>query len=216
MTVTGADVKAAGFDGGEAVISDEAETATPANSQGDTDGENSPGPTREAHCGNGTGRFRWRRVLAYALIPGLALMLAVGAGYLKWRGSSIRASQLAAVESVHAATDSTVVLLTYTPASVEKDLTAARQRLTGRFRDSYTMLARDVIIPGSKQKQISAVASVRAAASVSASPEHAVALLFVNQIVNVGNDPPISTASSVRVTLERVDGRWLISQYDPL
>lgn len=219
MTAPGADVKAARPDAAETVVADEPAQLSATSCQDDADDageENSRGSKVEAHYDRGAGRFRWGRVLAYALVPALSLTLTFGAGYLKWLGSSARGSQLAAEESVRVATDSTVALLSYKSGSVEKELGAARQRLTGRFRDSYTVLTRDVIIPGSKQKQISAVASVPAAASVSASTDHAVVLLFVNQTVNVGNDPPTSTASSVRVTLERVDGHWLISQYDPL
>jgi Mce-associated membrane protein len=73
-----------------------------------------------------------------------------------------------------------------------------------------------VVIPGAKQKQISAVATVPAAASTSATPTHAVVLLMVNQTVIVGQDAPTNTASSVRVTLDKVDGRWLISHFEPV
>jgi Mce-associated membrane protein len=52
---------------------------------------------------------------------------------------------------------------------VDTDLGAARDRLTGEFKDSYTSLTHDVVIPGSKQKHISAVANVPTAASMSAS-----------------------------------------------
>jgi Mce-associated membrane protein len=88
--------------------------------------------------------------------------------------------------------------------------------LTGEFQDSYTSLTNDVVIPGAKEKQIAAVASVPAAASVSATPTEAVVLLFVNQTVTVGPDVPTDTASSVRVTLEKVGDRWLISKFDPV
>ncbi|MEE9243690.1 MAG: hypothetical protein V3U55_06605, partial [Mycobacterium sp.] len=64
--------------------------------------------------------------------------------------------------------------------------------------------------------RIAAVASVPAAASVSATPTEAVALVFVNQTVSVGQDPPTDTASSVRVTLQKVGDRWLISKFDPV
>lgn len=84
---------------------------------------------------------------------------------------------------------------------MDTDLGAARDRLTGEFKDSYTSLTHDVVIPGSKQKHISAVANVPAAASMSASADHAVVLVFVNQTVTVGNDPPTDTASNVRVTV---------------
>jgi Mce-associated membrane protein len=73
-----------------------------------------------------------------------------------------------------------------------------------------------VVIPGAKEKQIAAIASVPAAASVSVEPDEAVVLLFVNQTVTVGSDPPTDTASSVRVTLEKDGDRWLISKFDPV
>ena len=73
-----------------------------------------------------------------------------------------------------------------------------------------------MVIPGAKQKQISALATVPAATSTSATENHAVVLLFVNQTVVVGKEAPTNTASSVRVTLDKIDGRWLISQFDPV
>jgi len=170
----------------------------------------------QAAEGKGKARVSWTRVLVYAVLPALALLLAAGAGYLKWRDASVRDAQVARVESVHAATDNTVALLSYRPDTVEKDLGAARDRLTGTFRDSYTALTHDVVIPGAKQKQISATATVPAAASVSANPDHAVVLVFVNQTIIVGSDAPTSTASSVRVTLDKIGGRWLISGFDPV
>jgi Mce-associated membrane protein len=158
----------------------------------------------------------WRRMLVYSVLPGLAMVVAICAGFLKWQDSSTRQSQVAAIEAVQAATDSTAVLLSYGSDTAEEDLTVARERLTGSFRDDYTSLTKDVVIPGAKQKQISTVATVQAAASESASPSHAVVLVFVNQTVNVGQEAPTKTASSVRVTLDRVHGRWLISQFDPV
>jgi Mce-associated membrane protein len=114
------------------------------------------------------------------------------------------------------ASDGAVALLSYKPDTVDQQLNAARDLLTGDFRDSYTSLITDVVIPGAQQKQISAVASVPAVASVSADPKHAVVLVFVNQTVVVGQDLPSDTASSVRVTLDKVDGRWLISEFEPV
>ncbi|MDT7720920.1 MAG: Mce-associated rane protein, partial [Mycobacterium sp.] len=45
---------------------------------------------------------------------------------------------------------------------------------------------------------------------------HAVALLFVDQTVAVGNDAPTGTSSIVRVTMDKTGGRWLISAFDPV
>jgi Mce-associated membrane protein len=161
-------------------------------------------------------RIQWARVFAFGVLPAVALILALGAGYLKWMDNSVRDSENARDASVQAAKDSTTALLSYKPDTVEQQLNAARDLLTGEFRDSYTSLTNDVVIPGAKQKQIAAVATVPAAASVSANPNHAVVLVFVNQTVIVGQDAPTDTASSVRVTLDKIGDRWLISKFDPV
>jgi Mce-associated membrane protein len=160
--------------------------------------------------------IRWSQAIVFVVLPALALLLASAAGFLKWQDGSAREAGVARAESARAATDSTIALLSYKPDTVEKDLDAARSRLTGSFLNAYTSLTHDVVIPGAKQKQISAVATVPAAASTSATENHAVVLLFVNQTVIIGQDAPTSTASSVRVTLDKVGGRWLISQFDPV
>jgi Mce-associated membrane protein len=161
-------------------------------------------------------RIQWARVFAFGVLPAVALLLALAAGYLKWMDNSVRNSDVARDESVQAAKDSTTALLSYKPETVEQQLGAARDLLTGDFRDSYTSLTNDVVIPGAKQKQIAAVATVPAVASVSANLNHAVVLVFVNQTVIVGQDAPTDTASSVRVTLDRIGDRWLISKFDPV
>lgn len=168
----------------------------------------------------------WARVFAYGVLPAVALLLALGAGFARWQynnseytavpPSASEQNPSPAFDSVNAAKDSTIKMLSYKPDTVEQELNSARDLLTGEFRDSYTSLINDVVIPGATEKKISAVASVPAAASVSADPTHAVVLVFVNQTVVVGQELPTDTASSVRVTLDKVDGRWLISEFEPV
>ena len=79
-------------------------------------------------------RFSWTRILACAVLPTVALALALGDGYLKWLDGSARASRTAAEQSVKAATDSTIAILSYRPDNVERDLKGAADRLTGGFR----------------------------------------------------------------------------------
>jgi Mce-associated membrane protein len=160
-------------------------------------------------------RFSWTRLLVVGL-PALALIMALGVGYLKWLDGTARESRAAAEASVRAASESTVAILSYKPETVDRDLKAAAERLTAGFRQQYTQLVNDVVAPGAKQQHITAVATVPAAASVSATGKHAVALVFVDQTTTIGNDAPTQTTSSVRVSLEQVDGRWLISQFDPV
>ena len=175
-------------------------------------------PQKSANAFKPRQPINWSRVVAFGVLPALALVLALAAGYLKWQDHSVRNSDTARIESVQAAKDTTVKMLSYKPDSVEKELNDARSLLTGDFRDQYTSLINDVVIPGAKEKQISAVATIpeHGAASVSADPNHAVVLLFVNQTVVVGQDAPTDTASSVRVTLDKVGDSWLISKFDPV
>jgi Mce-associated membrane protein len=159
---------------------------------------------------------QWSRILAFGVLPALALVLALAAGYLKYVDDSVKEHDLASIESVQAAKDSTVALLSYKPDAVEKQLVDARSLLTGDFQQSYTDLTTNVVIPGAKQQQISASARVPAAASVSADAHHAVVLVLVNQTVVIGTGVPSDTASSVRVTLDKVGDKWLISKFDPV
>ncbi|SHV74899.1 Mce associated membrane protein [Mycobacteroides abscessus subsp. abscessus] len=160
-------------------------------------------------------RKSWARWAGLALAVA-AMLLAVAAGYFKWQDDSVRLAQTAATESVRAAGDGTVAMLSYRPETVDTELKSAADRLTGSFRGEYTKLVDTVVAPGAKQKHISAVATVPDAASVSATENHAVVLVFVNQTTTIGADAPTASTSTVRVTLDKVHDRWLISQFDPV
>jgi Mce-associated membrane protein len=153
-------------------------------------------------------------VLVYGLLPGLALLLAMSAGLLKWKDSSIRGLDLARSQSVSAAKDSTVAVLTFRSDTVDRDVAAARERLTGGFLDTYKQRTQQELIPNAKQRRVIATASVPAAASESVTANHAVVLLFVTQTVRIGDAPRADTGSSVRVTLDKIGERWLISDFD--
>lgn len=159
---------------------------------------------------------QWGRLLTYGVLPTLALLLALGAGYAKWLAATMHFDPIASAESVEAATNGTIAMLSYQHDTVEGDLVAAAERLTGEFKDAYTTLVNDVVIPGSKEQRISAMVSVPAAAPVEVSSDRAVVMVFVNQTTTIGDDPPTDLTSTVRVTLDKVDGQWLISQFEPI
>ncbi|MFZ0904722.1 MAG: hypothetical protein WAN71_12825 [Mycobacterium sp.] len=156
----------------------------------------------------------WSRVLVYGLLPALALLLAIAAGLLKWKDSSVRNTDLARSESVTAARDSTVALLSFRFDTVERDVAAARQRLTGKFRDVYTQRTQEELIPNAKEQHVASTAIVPGAASESATHNHAVVLVFVNQTIKIGDSAPANADSTVRVTLDKIGQRWLVSDFD--
>jgi Mce-associated membrane protein len=90
----------------------------------------------------------------------------------------IRDSEQFRTTVMEVAKESTIKMLSYTPETVGTQLNEAAELTTGAFRDSYTDLIRDVMIPDSKAKRISAVVEVPAIAveSVDRTPQHCLCL----------------------------------------
>lgn len=160
-------------------------------------------------------RSRWSAVAVFVALPLIAIGLAAAAGYLKYRDGAVHGADTARAQSVQAATEATIAMLSYSPANVDAALHGAQDKLTGPFRDSYRSLVDSVVIPGAQQKKIAATATVPAAASITATDSHATVMVFVNQSIIVGADAPTDTASAVQVTLDKVDQRWLVSGFEP-
>jgi Mce-associated membrane protein len=153
-----------------------------------------------------------RRVLAGAV----AALLIISAAWLFWDDHSRRSADRAGLGAMQAARDSIVAMLSYRPDTVEKDLDAARDRLTGRFLDDYTQLIKTVVIPDARQRTITATAQVPSAAVVSAEDDRVLVLAYVDQTMTVGTEKPAVTASTVRVSMEKVDGRWLVAAFEQI
>lgn len=112
-----------------------------------------------------SGRSRLRSV-CFAMLLALPFVLAIAVGGLKFVGWTQSESARAQIESVRAASDTAIAVLSYRPDTVQNDLDAAKGRMTGSFKDSYSSLVDNVVAPGAIQKLISAQATVPAAASV--------------------------------------------------
>ncbi|MGV9801406.1 hypothetical protein ACWDTP_25510 [Mycobacterium sp. NPDC003449] len=161
-------------------------------------------------------RIDWPRVVVFAVLPALALLLAAGSAFLKWQVTSGGESQTTRTESVEAAKDITTQMLSYEPDSVEQHLNAVRDRMTGDFLDTYTDLINTAVIPGATAQQVTAAAEVLAAGSVDAGPDRAEVMLFLNQTVVIASQPPQRTASTVQATMVRDGDRWLMSEFAPV
>jgi Mce-associated membrane protein len=161
-------------------------------------------------------RFSVLYTLVFGALPALTVLFGAAAGYFQWTIYNARVEQVAQIDAVAAARDSTTTLLSYQPDTAATVLTAAEDRLTGTFKDSYTQLIRDIVIPGSQQRKVAVTASVPAAAAISATATRVSVLLCVNQTTTIGTDKPTDSTSSVRVTMDKSGDRWLISAFDPI
>lgn len=155
------------------------------------------------------------RVSATVVLAAVALVLAVACAVLRWMIVAQDQSDTARDESVQAAKEITAQMLSYETETVDQQLTAARDRMTGEFLGKYSAMINEVI-PAAHAQQIAAVADVLRAGVVSAKPDSAELVLFVNQSVQVGNNMPQKTASVARATMVKVDDRWMMSKYDPV
>jgi len=118
---------------------------------------------------------------------------------------------------VSAASDGTVALLSYSPESLDKDFATARSHLSGDFLSYYNQFTEQIVAPAAKQKSLKTTARVTRAAVSELHPNSAVVLVYVDQTTTSKDKPdPSVAASSVLVSMTRVDGTWLINKFDPV
>lgn len=116
-----------------------------------------------------------------------------------------------------AAATATVALLSYSPETLDRDLERARTLMTGEFLTYYGKFSAEVVAPAVRDKGIRAGAQVLNSALMEMQPDTAKVLVFLNQETASRDRPePALTASSVVVTLSKVDGHWLIAALDPV
>jgi Mce-associated membrane protein len=118
---------------------------------------------------------------------------------------------------VNAASDGTVALLSYSPESLDKDFANAKSHLSGDFLSYYNQFTDQIVAPAAKQKSLKTTARVIGAGLSELHPNSAVVLVFVDQSTTSKDRPdPAMAASSVLVSMTRVNGNWLITKFDPV
>jgi Mce-associated membrane protein len=116
-----------------------------------------------------------------------------------------------------AASDGTVALLSYSPESLDKDFAAAKSHLSGDFLSYYNQFTEQIVAPAAKQKSLKTTAHVMGAAVSELHPDSAVVLVYVDQSTTSKDRPdPSMAASSVLVSMTRVNGNWLITKFEPV
>ncbi|MEU7278596.1 hypothetical protein AB0A69_07375 [Streptomyces sp. NPDC045431] len=159
-------------------------------------------------------------VLAVLLVAGMVALAVLVRAYADGRGTD-----RARAEAAEAAREAAPVVLSYDHRRLEKDFAAAGARLTGAFRDEYRRTTTSVVAPTAKKYRGVVKASVveppdggaPAVSVVSASPDRAVVLLFVNQVTTSTQvSGPRVDLNRVRMTLTRTSEGWKVSAVDAL
>ncbi|MEW2087026.1 hypothetical protein [Streptomyces sp. NPDC005283] len=173
-----------------------------------------------AAAARGRRRVLGSAVLAVLVVAGLIAVAVFGAAYRDGRQSDS-----ARVQALAAAQKAAPVVLSYDYRRLDKDFAAAVGHLTGAFRDEYRKTTTTVVAPTATKYHGVVKASVvkpagggaPAASVVSASPEKAVVLLFVNQVTRstqvTGDRVDLNR---VRMTLTLTSHGWKVSGVDAL
>ncbi|WP_156664602.1 hypothetical protein [Mycobacterium sp. 852002-51057_SCH5723018] len=170
------------------------------------------------------GRRGWSRTLHKVKpVPViLILLLLVSGGLAAWlyfeRYQPNRQTDPSVARTVvNAASDGTVALLSYSPESLDKDFANAKSHLSGDFLSYYNQFTDQIVAPAAKQKSLKTTARVIGAGLSELHPNSAVVLVFVDQSTTSKDRPdPAMAASSVLVSMTRVNGNWLITKFDPV
>jgi Mce-associated membrane protein len=159
-------------------------------------------------------------VLAVLVVAGLVAVTVLG-----WKYGDARQTDRARAQALATAQKAAPVILSYDYRHLDRDFDAARGHLTGSFRDEYRRTTTKVVAPTAKKYKGVVKATVvkpagggaPAASVVSASPDRAVVLLFVNQVTSSTQiSGPRVDLNRVRMTLTLTSGGWKVSAVDAL
>ncbi|MBJ7479655.1 hypothetical protein ACIQYW_15685 [Rhodococcus erythropolis] len=146
-----------------------------------------------------------------------ALILVGVGGTLLWSHHRSAAADTARVEVIGVAPMLVENLLSYNSDTVDDDLARAAEGASGTFQDSFAEFGSKTVAPQSKEQGISTKARVVDVGVRSVAADRAELLMFVDQITtSIARPAPASTSSRVEVTLDRVDGTWLVSAMIPV
>lgn len=167
--------------------------------------------TDEVHPDGRKGRRS--NVTRWAAAGVLAAVLA-GAGYEGWLVFQHHQKDVAAAQALDAAKKYIITLTSVDTNAIDKNFTAVLDGSTGEFKDMYTKSSaqlRQTLI----DNKAAAHGSVIDAAVQSATEDKVDVVLFVDQSVSNGAAPaPQLDRSRVKMTMEKVDGRWLASKVE--
>lgn len=147
----------------------------------------------------------------------VALVLSGAVFYLLTKVNDARAADAAGDEAVSAARAHAQDLLSYDYRTLDSDFSRGLAATTGGFHSQYQQTTTQLVRPQAAQQKIIVQAAVMNAGIVSADGDSAVVLLFVDRVTTKsGQKKPAFDQDRVRMTMTKVNGKWLVSKLDAL
>ncbi|WP_028810545.1 hypothetical protein [Streptomyces flavidovirens] len=168
---------------------------------------------------------RGRRGAVLAVLALLCLLGLAATATLTWQHREAERTAQARTAALATARKAAPVILSYDYRHLDRDFAAARGHLTKPFLDQYSKTTKSVVAPTAAKYRGVVKATVAkpaggdtpAAAVVSASPDKAVVLVFMNQVTTSTQvSGPRLDLNRVRMTLVRTPQGWKVSAVDAL
>jgi Mce-associated membrane protein len=138
-------------------------------------------------------------------------------GFFLWSAHTKNRDNEAALD---AARTRAPIVLSYAPATVDKDVEAARAQLSGTFAAQFDQLVNQVVLPATKQQGLGSKAETTHAALIDPQADHskqADVLVLMHQVVTSTTQPKQEGVIQVKVTVTKnPDGQWLVSNLQPI
>lgn len=174
----------------------------------DEDGVLLTGKRREAEHR----RRPWKRYLRRSALPALLVASLAVSGFLGWRQWQEHQVKLAGEQAQQAAIAYAQVLTSIDSNKVDDNFRQVLDGATGEFKDMYTQSSvklRQLLI----DNKATAHGVVVDSAIQSESANKVVVLVFIDQTVtNTAAPDPRIDRSRIKMTMEKVDGRWRASK----
>ena len=161
---------------------------------------------------------RWGRIGAAALAALLLISAIVTTTlYFEIYRPDQQTGQRARDTVLDAAKAGAQSVLSYSPDTLEEDLSKAKSHLTGEFLNYYSDYAESAIRPAVRTKHVSTSAEVVRAALIEMHADRATVLAFVNQATTSDTltSPKVAQAS-IKMEMQKVGNSWLIAKFDPV
>lgn len=154
------------------------------------------------------------RLLIVIVLVLLVIASGALAGWKAEQASSAKAAEADRTAAAAAAKTEIPQILTYSYKTLSRDLARGAADTTGQFKGEFNLEAQQIIEPQVPKQQVTTVAQAPVAAPVDSSGDQVTVLVFIHQTTTSKANPKGQASSSaLRVTMQKVNGKWLVENY---
>jgi len=162
-------------------------------------------------------RHRISGKLITLFVAAVLIVVCTGDGFLWWNNRSDSQAQAAETAAEAAANESIPLVLSYNYVDLDRYAARATSKTTGPFAVDLKKLLDTQVLPAARAKNIATQTSVQGTATVTASANTVVLLMFIDQTTRMADAAaPKIEGARLQVTMTNQNDSWLISGLKPI